>query len=241
MRCDAEPTELRRRGHPHREITTPLLLVLALLSAVGPFATDLYLPAFPEMTGDLHTSATAVQLTPDGIPAGCDTGTAGLRPTVRPLRPREAAPRRRRAVRRRGCCRRTRPNVGILVAARFAQGLGGAAGMVIGRAIISDLSTGKRAAQAFSLMMIVGGVAPVIAPMVGGFLVGPIGWRGILVVVLAISVVMLIAVAGVVRETLPREKRDAHAAEDDAQSAWTTLRNPAFLGYCCAFDSPSRR
>ena len=46
---------------------------------------------------------------------------------------------------------------------------------------------------------------------------------------------MLIAVAGVVRETLPREKRDAHAAEDDAQSAWTTLRKPAFLGYCCAF------
>ena len=102
-----------------------------------PFATDLYLPAFPEMTGDLHTSATAVQLTLTAFLLGVTLGQL-VRPTVRPLRPREAAPRRRRAVRRRGCCRRTRPNVGILVAARFAQGLGGAAGMVIGRAIISD-------------------------------------------------------------------------------------------------------
>lgn len=235
MSATLNPQTSANAAIPRREITTPLLLVLALLSAVAPFATDLYLPAFPEMTGDLNTSATAVQLTLTAFLLGVTLGQLVFGPLsdrfgrVKPLLAGAAL------CVAAGVVAALAPNVGILVVARFAQGLGGAAGMVIGRAIISDLSTGKRAAQAFSLMMIVGGVAPVIAPMVGGFLVGPIGWRGILVVVLAISVVMLVAVAAVVRETLPREKRDAHAADDDARSAWTTLRNPAFLGYCGAF------
>ena len=58
------------------------------------------------------------------------------------------------------------------------QGFAGAGGMVIGRAVISDLVTGRAAARAFTLMLTVGGVAPVLAPLVGGLLSDPIGWRG---------------------------------------------------------------
>ncbi len=128
------------------------------------------------------------------------------------------------------------PNVAVLVAARLFQGLGGAAGMVIGRAVISDLSTGKAAARAFSLMMIVGGVAPVVAPLLGGLLVGPIGWRGLLAIVLGLSVAMLVAVLAVVRETHLRARRDMLRAERVASgSPLRALRSRTFIGYTAVF------
>ena len=102
--------------------------------------------------------------------------------------------------------------VAVLVVARLLQGLGGAAGMVIGRAVISDLATGKPAARAFSLMMIVGGVAPVVAPLLGGLLTGPIGWRGLLTIVLGLAVVMLVACTVVIRASVLGDELPAHGA-----------------------------
>lgn len=105
------------------------------------------------------------------------------------------------------------PSMDVLIAARFVQGISGAAGMVIGRAITADLASGKSAACAFSLMMIVGGVAPVIAPLLGSVLNGWIGWRGILGVVCALALLMLFAVLGIVRESYFAERRaEARAA-----------------------------
>ncbi len=114
----------------------------------------------------------------DSVPHRRDRRAARLRPALRPVRSRPAS--RGRAVL---CVIASAvavfaPNVAVLVAARLFQGLGGAAGMVIGRAVISDLSTGKAAARAFSLMMIVGGVAPRRRPAPRRLLTGPIGWRG---------------------------------------------------------------
>lgn len=147
----AKPTT-RQQG-----ITTPLLLVLGLLSAVAPFATDLYLPAFPQMTTELGAGATTVQLTLTAFLVGVTAGQLVFGPLsdrfgrVPPLIAGAAL-----------CVLASvaavfAPNIGVLIAARLLQGLGGAAGMVISRAVISDLATGKPAARAFSLMMIVGG------------------------------------------------------------------------------------
>ncbi len=200
-------------------ITTPLLLVLGLLSAVAPFATDLYLPAFPQMTTELSASATTVQLTLTAFLVGVTAGQL----VFGPLSDRfgRVPPLLAGAVL---CVLASAaavlaPNVGVLVVARLLQGLGGAAGMVIGRAVISDLATGRPAARAFSLMMIVGGVAPVVAPLLGGLLTGPIGWRGLLAIVLGLSVVMLVAVLAVVRETHLRARRDALRAERTASGS----------------------
>ena len=153
-------------------LSAGLLITLALLSAVAPFATDLYLPAFPAMVADLHTSPTAVQLTLTAFLLGLASGQLVFGPLsdrfgrVKPLVIGAAV-----------CVLASlaavlAPSIEVLVAARFAQGLTGAAGMVIGRAIISDLATGRAAARAFSLMMIVAGVAPIVAPLAGGFLTG---------------------------------------------------------------------
>src|SRR5206468_1571396 len=82
------------------------------------------------------------------------------------------------------------PNLAVLIVARLAQGLSGAGGMVIGRAVIADLVTGRAAAKAFTLMLTVGGVAPVLAPLVGGLLSDPIGWRGMLWTVAGLCALM---------------------------------------------------
>ncbi|MCV7175878.1 multidrug effflux MFS transporter [Mycolicibacterium sphagni] len=223
---------------PRREaaISPWLLVVLALLSAVAPVATDLYLPAFPGMASELHASPTAVQLTLTAFLLGLTFGQL----TFGPLSDRLG--RLRPLVVGALLCvvasviAATAPTVGVLIAARFAQGFTGAAGMVIGRAVISDLTGGKTAGRAFSLMMIVGGVAPVVAPFAGGVLVGPLGWRGILWVVCGIAVAMLIAIVAVIRESHPAERR-AQLKADAAQgiSPWTELRSRAYIANTLAF------
>jgi DHA1 family bicyclomycin/chloramphenicol resistance-like MFS transporter len=132
------------------------------------------------------------------------------------------------------------PTVEALITARFFQGFAGAAGMVIGRAVIADLASGKAAARAFSLMMIVGGVAPVLAPLAGGLLVGPIGWRGAFAVIFALSTLMLAAVLLIVRETHTEHRRAEMRSSRSAQgSPLRDLMSRTYLGhviaFCCAF------
>ncbi|WP_179472627.1 multidrug effflux MFS transporter [Mycolicibacterium vinylchloridicum] len=233
MTTVAQPTDA---AHREAAISPWLLVVLALLSAVAPVATDLYLPAFPEMTAELQGSATAVQLTLTAFLLGLTFGQL----TFGPLSDRLG--RRRPLLVGALLCvaasvvAATAPSIGILIAARFAQGFTGAAGMVIGRAVISDLTDGKTAGRAFSLMMIVGGVAPVVAPFAGGLLVGPLGWRGILWVVCAIAVAMLVSIVLVVRESHPAERR-AELKSDAAQgiSPWSALRSRTYLANTLAF------
>lgn len=99
------------------------------------------------------------------------------------------------------------PSLSVLLIARFFQGLGGAAGMVLGRAVISDRSRGITAARALSVVMAIQGIAPVVAPILGGVLVEPIGWRGILGVVAAFTGLLVVMVLLWVPESLPAERR----------------------------------
>lgn len=222
------------RSAPAATITTPVLLTLALLSAMAPVATDLYLPAFPQMADQLGVGASAVQLTLMAFLLGITAGQLVFGPLSDrvgrfwPLLAGTTACVVASAV------AATAPDITVLVAARFAQGFTGAAGMVIGRAIVSDLATGQTAARAFSLMMIVGGVAPVVAPVAGSMLVGPAGWRGILWVVCAVVVLMLVVTIAVIRESHPPQRRHQLRA-DTTTSAWTSLRSRTFAGNTLAF------
>jgi len=227
------PVDGAAEGQP---IGGALLLVLALLAALAPVATDLYLPAFPEMTRELSADAATVQLTLMAFLFGITFGQLAFgvlsdrRGRLVPLLAGTILCVAASAV------AAMAPNIGVLIAARFVQGFTGAAGMVIGRAVISDLATGRAAARAFSLMMIVGGVAPVIAPVAGSLLVGPVGWRGILWVVCAVAVLMFIGTAAVVRESHPPHRRaEARATADAGGSPQRSLRTRLFAGNTMAF------
>ncbi|CAN5239550.1 multidrug effflux MFS transporter [soil metagenome] len=218
-----------------RGITAGLLLALALLAAVAPVATDLYLPAFPEMSAELGAGASTVQLTLMAFLLGITVGQLAFGPLSDrygrfwPLLVGTALCIGASAV------AALAPGIEVLVAARFAQGFTGAAGMVIGRAIVSDLASGKAAARAFSLMMIVGGVAPVLAPFLGSLLVDHIGWRGILWVVCGVVTLMFVTTVAVVRESHPKARREALRASSPGAAAWRTLLTRTYLGNTVAF------
>ncbi|GLJ61500.1 Bcr/CflA family drug resistance efflux transporter [Microbacterium barkeri] len=214
-------------------ITGGLLAVLALLSAVAPFATDLYLPAFPQLAAELGADATGAQLTLTGFLVGVAAGQLLFGPLSDRFGRRGPLLAGAIALVVASAAAVVAPTLEILIAARVVQGLAGAAGMVLGRAVISDLATGPAAARAFSLMMIVGGVAPVIAPLVGGFISAPLGWRGVLAVVLAIAVAMLLAVLVVVRETHPASARARRTP--GAATGARALRTRGYLGHALAF------
>ena len=180
-----------------------LLIALAALAAVAPLAMDAYLPAFNRMTADLGVSASTTQLTLTAFLVGVALGQLSIgvlsdRFGRRPLLLWGSV-----LAFVAGAGAALAPGAGLLLVARFFQGLGGAAGMVLGRAIISDRSRGITAARALSLVMAIQGIAPVVAPILGGALVGPVGWRGILAVVAAFQGLLVIAVALWVPETLP--------------------------------------
>lgn len=212
----------------------PFLITLALLAAVAPFGTDLYLSAFPQMTVDLSTTATGVQLSLTAFLVGAGLGQvifgpwsdrAGrMLPLLVGLGVFLAA----------SIVAMFAGSIELLVVSRLAQGLGGAAGMVVGRAMILDRERGAAAARALNVMMLIGGVAPVVAPLAGSLLAESIGWRGLLGIIAGLGLLSLAATLLFVRETLPRREREKLATTGSG-AAWKALGTPAYVGNVVAF------
>jgi DHA1 family bicyclomycin/chloramphenicol resistance-like MFS transporter len=250
------PEQQTRRpaGPPTRPIGGAMLVTLAILAAVAPFGTDLYLSAFPAMTADLATTATGVQLSLTAFLIGAGLGQVVFGPWSD--RSGRMPPLLIGLVLFLGASIAAvlAVDVQMLVISRLLQGLGGAAGMVIGRAMILDRERGAAAARALNVMMMIGGVAPVIAPLSGSLLADPLGWRGLLGIVAALGLVALVATLLCVRETLPAELRagkaraadgpaaGAAAAADDptasasaSRTGWSALLTRGYLGHVAAF------
>jgi len=214
-----------------RRLSRRLIVVLALLTAVAALSTDLYLPAFPLVSDDLEASASAVQLTLTGFMVGMAAGQLFWGPVsdrfgrYRPLLLASILLVAASAV------SALSTSIGMLVLARVLQGLAGSAGVVIARAIGRDLATGHALARLFSVLAVIMGIAPVVAPVIGGILVGPVGWQGVLWVLTAFTVIILLAVIAVVPETLPIPDRAPAGLRQVGRSLVTVLSDRSFLGY----------
>lgn len=195
------------QGSPDGRITGALLAMLAVLASVAPFGIDMYLSAFPRMATDLHTGATSVQLTLTTFLLGLSAGQLVFGPLSDRYGRRGPLLLGSAVFVAASVLTALAPTITVLVAARLLQGASAAAGMVIGRAVVADLARGRAAARAFSLMMIVGGVAPVVAPLLGSVLVGAVGWRGVLLVLAALALAMFAGSALLVPESLPPGRR----------------------------------
>ncbi|GAA2921125.1 multidrug effflux MFS transporter [Streptomyces thioluteus] len=213
-----------------------LTAALVLLAFVPPLATDMYLPAFPRMTADLHTDASGVQLTLTAFLVGMGLGQLVLGPLSDrfgrriPLLAGGVA-----CVAATALCALA-PSLGWLVVLRFAQGFSGAAGMVIGRAVISDVAEGEAAARMFGVLMTLMSIAPVIAPVAGGAVVGSAGgWPGVFWVLAGASLLALLGAVFAVPESLPAEKRHKGGAKATAAAVREVLGDRPYLGYTLTF------
>ncbi len=208
-----------------------LLPTLALLSAVAPLATDMYLPSLPRMARELGSTAAGIQLTLTAFLAGLGCGQFFIGPLS------DAIGRRRPLLAGALLCLvasvlcALSDTLELLVAARFLQGFSGAAGVVLARAIVADTSVGNDAARRLSLMMVIGGVAPVLAPTVGGLVAASAGWRAVFWVLAGLVALMCVGVLAVVRETLPPAARHGGGLGTILGNAGKVLRRRCYLGY----------
>lgn len=211
-------------------IPFPLLATLALLSATAPFATDMYLPVMPEIVSDLGTTRAMVQLTISGFFVGMGMGQLVMGPLS------DAIGRKRLLVAGAflallaSVLAAMAPTASVLVVARVLQGLGGGACVVLSRAVVPDLVHGAAAAKAYSLLMALQGIAPAVAPVLGGILAEPLGWRGIFWVLAGLHAVQLVLAIAIVPETAGGRSRDG-LLRTVAGNYWAVLTNARVWGY----------
>ncbi|CAI1612641.1 Sulfonamide resistance protein [Serratia quinivorans] len=206
--------------------------VLGLLASLGPLCIDLYLPALPEMAGDLNTSTATAQLSLTAGLLGLGVGQlifgpysdklGRMRPLLLSLTLLLAASL--------WCA--LAPNIDQLLIARLLQGLAGAGGAVISRAIARDLYSGHELTRFFALLMLVNGLAPIIAPVLGGALLQFMDWRGIFGVLAAIAVLLFTLASLKLDESLPAERRSQGGIFAMLRSLGGLLTQRQFMGLC---------
>ena len=123
------------------------------------------------------------------------------------------------------------PSAGVLVAVRLVQGLAGASGMAIANAVVTDYSRGRQAARLLSRLALVSGLAPIVAPLVGAQLLRVTSWRGLFVALTGLGVLLFSAVALGLRESLPRERRQAGGAARTLRTFGMLSRDLRFMGF----------
>ncbi|MEU0469558.1 Bcr/CflA family multidrug efflux MFS transporter [Amycolatopsis sp. NPDC006131] len=206
-------------------------LILGGLSAFAPLSIDMYLPALPRMADDLHSSAPTLQLTLTAFIIGLALGQLIAGPLS------DSLGRRRPllaglvlyAVASVLCA--VSPTAELLIVGRSVQALGAAAGMVIARACVRDLFAGTAMTKFFSMLMLVSGLAPILAPVIGGQVLRLTSWRGVFVVLAVFGAVLLVAAALAMPETLPAERRRPARIGSTLRGYGVLLRDRSFVGY----------
>ena len=216
-----------------------LLLALALLSATAPFATDMYLPTLPAVGAEFGAPDSVVQLTLSGFFVGMALGQLMVGPISDVIGRRRLLIAGAIVALVASAIAALSPSIAIFVAARFLQGLGGGACVVLARAMVPDLLSGREAAKTYSLLMAILAIAPAVAPIVGGLLAEPIGWRGIYWVLTGLHAVQLLVVLKIVPETGGQSPGGQGATGQRfltrvLSNYATVLKSPRFWGFLTA-------
>lgn len=228
-RANARRTENRIR---------PLdVLILGGLGALGPLANDMYVPSLPALSHDLLATTSQAQMTLSAFILGLALGQIVAGPIS------DARGRRWPlmiglviyVVTSLLCM--AAPSISVLILLRFLQGVAGAAGIAIALAIVSDSYTGITQARFFSLLMQINGIAPMVAPIIGGQLLRFTSWHGVFGVLALFGALMLLAVFFGQRETLPINQRQSGGIAATLTAFRDLLSDRRFLGYAlsCGF------
>jgi MFS transporter, DHA1 family, multidrug resistance protein len=208
-----------------------MAIILGSLAAVGPLSIDMYLPALPQIANDFHSNPSLVQLSLTFFLLGLASGQLLSGPLS------DVYGRRKPLliglityfVVSLLCV--FSPSIWTFILLRLIQGLAGAAGIVISRAVVRDLYSGSELTKFFALLALVNGLAPILAPVVGAQFLKVVPWQGIFFILSIIGMVMFLVVFFNLPETLPDEKR----ASGGLTNTFITFRNlildRSFMGY----------
>jgi DHA1 family bicyclomycin/chloramphenicol resistance-like MFS transporter len=221
-----ETSQLAPRGRAYARF----VLVLGALIAIGPLTIDTYLPSLPSISRDLGASESAVQGTLTGILVGMGLGQLLIGPLS------DAVGRRKPLIAGIAlhilaslfCA--VAPTVELLMAGRVLQGIGNAAVAVVAMATVRDLFAGTAAATLLSRLMLVMGLAPVLAPTLGGFVLQVTSWRGVFVMLSVAGIGLVTLAATALRETLPESRRRPLEPRAVLATYGSLLRDRPFVG-----------
>ncbi|TCC44209.1 Bcr/CflA family efflux MFS transporter [Kribbella capetownensis] len=219
------------KARQQARLTAGLVATVVFLTAIAPLATDMYVPAFPQVAGELSTTATQVQLTLTTFFVGMALGQLiggpvsdqrGRRfPLLAALLVTTAA----------AIVCALAPTIAVMTTARFVQGFAGGWAMVIGRAIIVDLARGAQLVRVLNIIAGVGGLAPIVGPLLGGLILQLSHWRFSFWLVAVLGFAMTLAVLVAVPESLPSERRHTGGLRNFVAAGRTVLANRAYVGY----------
>ncbi|MEW2157846.1 multidrug effflux MFS transporter [Streptomyces sp. NPDC007189] len=213
-----------------RTVGRALTVVLALLTVFGPISMDLYLPVLPALTKALDAATSTAQLTVTACLIGLALGQVVAGPVSdrlgrrRPLLIGVAA-----YIVAAVLCSLS-PSIEALIAARFVQGLAGAVGIVIAQAAGRDLYSGSKLVRYYGRLTVIGGLAAIIGPVLGGQLASVTDWRGLFLFLAAAGTAILLAVLFVFRETLPAQERTTGEFRQTGRDFRRLLSDRVFLG-----------
>ena len=206
-----------------------LVVFLGMLTAITPLATDLYLPALPIMPGELNTTASNIQMTIGIMTFGVALGQLFGGPISDTMGRKLPLIVGNLLCVISGIICAFAPSIEILLLGRFLQGLTGSVGVVIAKAIARDFASGQELTKLFALLMMVNGLAPVLAPLIGGQLLLFTTWRVIFVILAVFSAILLVG-SLLFRESLPKEKRVTGGIGVAVKNYITLIKDKPFLG-----------
>ncbi len=206
-----------------------LVVFLGMLTAITPLATDLYLPALPIMPGELNTTASNIQMTIGIMTFGVALGQLFGGPISDTMGRKLPLIVGNLLCVISGIICAFAPSIEILLLGRFLQGLTGSVGVVIAKAIARDFASGQELTKLFALLMMVNGLAPVLAPLIGGQLLLFTTWRVIFVILALFSAILLVG-SLLFHESLPKEKRVTGGVGVAVKNYITLIKDKPFLG-----------
>ncbi|MFF2050036.1 multidrug effflux MFS transporter [Leifsonia sp. NPDC058194] len=206
------------------------ILILGALTALGPFTIDTYLPALPTLQSDFGVSTAAIQLTLTATTIGFGLGQLLVGPWSDKIG-RRTPLIVSTAVHILACLGAAiAPNVELLGVARALQGIGAAAGGVVAMAMVRDLFGGRPLVRMLSRLALVNGLAPVLAPVIGSWLLLVMPWRGIFVVLAVYGAFVIVCVSLWIVETLPKARRHDAGHSTVGQRYKAVLSDRVFVG-----------
>lgn len=208
-----------------------LAILLGSLGLLGPFTIDTYLPSFPTIVKDFHTTASLVQISLTSCLLGLGLGQLIIGPLS------DVKGRKKPLLifitmyllASLTCS--LAPNIYFLIISRLVQGFAAAGGLVISRAIVRDLFSGRELTKFFTMMVLVGNLGPIVAPIAGGGILAFTNWHGVFVALACVGAVLLFTVTLKLEETLPNEKRVPSNLPQIMKNFGSLFRDRTFMGY----------